>query len=80
MTIDDTISADIIASLWAEGDRAGALARAAQGRGLDADTSRIRLGISASLDPEFYRAGGRDPDKLIADAYAAMSRRYGLPL
>ncbi len=76
----DTIKADIIAARWAAGDRAGALALAAQSRGLDARASRIRLGLSASLDPEFYRATGLDPDALIADAYAAMALRYGLPL
>jgi hypothetical protein len=80
MTTDDTITADIIASLWAEGDRARALALAAQSRGLDAEACRIRLGHEAARDPEFYRAGRVDPDALIADAYAAMSRRYGLPL
>jgi hypothetical protein len=79
MTTTDII-ADIIADRWAEGDHAGALALAAQSRGLDADSYCIRRGDSAVRDPEFYRAGGLDPDALIADAYAAMSRRYGLPL
>lgn len=79
MTTTDII-ADIIADRWAEGDRAGALFLAAQSRGLDADASRIRIGHSAASDPEFHRASGRDPDALIADAYAAMARRYGLPL
>jgi hypothetical protein len=72
--------ADTIAARWAAGDRAGALALAAQSRGLDADAVRIRLGLSAERDPEFYRAGRLDPDALIADAYAAMARLYGLPL
>jgi hypothetical protein len=75
MTTDDTIAAR-----WAAGDRAGALALAAQSRGLDAESSRIRLGHEAALNPEFYRAMRFRPDVLIADAYAAMSRRYGLPL
>ncbi len=73
-------TADTITARWAAGDRAGALALAVQSRGLDADAARIRRGYNAARSPGFYRVLGFDPDALIADAYAAMARRYGLPL
>lgn len=67
-----------LVAAWDAGDRARALAIAADFPQLGEWGAVIRRGASARLSPDFYRELGQDPDALVAAAYDAVRCRYGL--
>lgn len=67
-----------LVAAWDAGEKARALAIAADFGELGAEGPAIRRGASARLSPDFYRELGQDPDALVDAAYDAIARRYGL--
>jgi len=63
---------------WNAGDLIGALRIAARFPRLGVEADAIRRGWDAYQNPRFYRSIGRDPEALVADAIAAVGRRYQL--
>lgn len=63
---------------WAAGDKVGALRIAARFADLGAEREAILSGWGAFQNPAFYRQVRKDPEALVASAFAALAKRYEL--
>src|SRR5260370_2454554 len=69
---------DKIRTVWAAGDRVGALRVAARFFDRSADTKIFKRGIDAHNNPDFYRQLGKDPEQMVQMALNVLARRFGL--
>src|SRR5262245_12186093 len=63
---------------WAAGDQIGALRIASRFSDRSPETKAFQRGWDAHSNPDFYRQLRRDPEAIVADALAAMARKFRL--
>jgi hypothetical protein len=69
---------DQIRAAWAAGDRVGALRIAARFFDRSVATKAFKRGMNAHNHPNFYRQLGQVPEKIVAEALAALQARFNL--
>lgn len=67
---------DLLSAMMRKGEWAAAIRFASRFPRLGAQRDAILSASSALLSPDFYKSIGKDPDKLVADAIAALKERY----